>query len=76
MLKFDVAALIARFGGDEALHYALAEAGFDPPQPNGIGNWRRRGFMTTDRVAQCCAIAERQGAPLNLNDYLKPDFMA
>lgn len=74
MMKFDIRALIARFGGIEALHYAMDAADLDPPSIPAMRRWRRVNQITTDRLAQLATLAERQGAPLNLNDYLKPDI--
>lgn len=74
MLKFDIRALIARFGGVDAIHYGMEAAGMDPPSIPAIRRWRRVNQITTDRLAQLATLAERQGAPLDLNDYLKPDI--
>lgn len=74
MLKFDIRALIARFGGIEALHYSMKAEDMGPPSIPAMRRWRRENRITTDRLADLATLAERQGAPLNLNDYLKPDI--
>jgi hypothetical protein len=74
MLKFDIRALIARFGGIDALHYAMKAADMSPPGIPAMRRWRRENTITTVRLAQLATLAERQGSPLNLNDYLKPDI--
>lgn len=65
----DVSMLLRRFGGVTALQERLTRRG-RPISAKAIEKWRARGRMSSDWLNELALIADEEGEPLVLSDYI------
>lgn len=65
----DVSLLLRRFGGATALQERLTRRG-RPISIKAIEKWRERGRMSSDWLNELALIADEEGEPLVLSDYV------
>lgn len=65
----DVSKLLRRFGGTRALQERLVRRG-RPISPKAIEKWVERGRMSSDWLNELALIADEEGEPLVLSDYI------
>lgn len=67
--KVDVPAIIKRFGGVNELHQRLLAHGVDV-NTKTIEKWRERGRIPSWRLIQILMLADREGQPISVMEYV------